>query len=106
MKIGHVDWLLNRIEELEEREKIYKEIIQSYGKIADGFVDDIENLVKRNEHYKQALEFYADEENYKENLISKAEYDADGICISNDEYAPPIIYFDSGEKARKALKGE
>jgi CCR4-NOT transcriptional regulation complex NOT5 subunit len=51
-----VDWLINRVEELEEREKLYKEVIQSYGRLADGFIDDIESLVKRNEHYKQALE--------------------------------------------------
>lgn len=30
---------------------------------------------------------------------------ADGVCISNDEYYPPTIYFDKGETARKALEG-
>lgn len=71
-------------------------------------VQDLKIMLKvlgeRNQRYKQALEFYADEEHYKEKLISEAQYDADGICISNDEYAPPIIYFDSGEKARQALE--
>jgi len=86
-----VKWLINRVEELEEQVKDLKIMLKVLG--------------RQTERYKQALEFYADEEHYKEKLISEAQYDADGICISNDEYDPPIIYFDSGEKARQALEG-
>ena len=85
-----------KIPVIEER---YLELIKLLNK-------DRDRLMKQNKHYKQALEFYADEEHYKEKLISEAQYDADGICISNDEYAPPIIYFDSGEKARQALESD
>lgn len=56
--------------------------------------------------YKQALEFYADEEHYKDKQISKPLCDADGVYISNDVYDPPIIYLDKGETARKALEGK
>ena len=99
MKINHVDWLLNRIEELEKE-------LNKQMNIGLKFEGEANELQKQNKRYREALEFYADEEVYKENLITKAEYDADGVCISNDEYAPPIIYFDRGEKARKSLKGE
>ena len=94
-----VDWLINRVEELEEEND---ELAERVHKLAL----DWSELVDERNRYKQALEFYADEEHYKEKLISEAQYDADGICISNDEYAPPIIYFDSGEKARQALEGD
>ena len=71
-------------------------------------VQDLKIMLKvlgeENQRYKHALEFYADEEHYKEKLISGAQYDADGICISNDEYLPSIIYLDKGETARKALE--
>ncbi|MEN2465934.1 hypothetical protein [Ornithinibacillus sp. JPR2-1] len=89
------EWFLveaSKKEELEERFETLSDIH--------------DRTVEENQRYKQALEFYADEEHYKEKLISEAQYDADGICISNDEYAPPIIYFDSGEKARQALEDE
>ena len=91
-----VDWLIKRVELLgklrEEDSTYYNELLT--------------RVREQNKRYREALEFYANEEHYKEKLISEAQYDADGICISNDEYAPPIIYFDSGEKARKSLKGE
>jgi hypothetical protein len=92
-------WLINRVEELEKEKDEWKDTAQTY------YMTNQE-LREQNKRYKQALEFYADEENYKESLISKAEYDADGICISNDEYNPPTIYFDKGQIARQALEGE
>ena len=71
-------------------------------------VQDLKIMLKvlgeENQRYKHALWFYADEEHYKEKLISEAQYDADGICISNDKYLPPIIYLDKGGIARKALE--
>lgn len=63
----------------------------------------VQELKEQNQRYREALEFYADQTIYKEELINEASYDADGVCISNDEYAPPVVYLDGGEKARKAL---
>src|SRR5690606_35131372 len=85
--LSDIKWLINRVEELEE--EVEKQKNRKYLKMRQR-----DDFMKKAQRYKQALEFYADEENYKENLITKAEYDADGICISNDESAPPIIYFD------------
>ena len=112
---------LNEIEEYSEANQIWDEFFDSvkFNWLIEQAerVQELENHLKlydfwyrtayeQNKRYREALEFYADEEVYKENLITKAEYDADGICISNDEYAPPIIYFDSGEKARQALESD
>jgi len=50
-------------------------------------------LGKRNQRYKQALEFYADEENYMPNVFN--------------QWEPVIkIWKDSGKKARQALGWE
>jgi hypothetical protein len=109
-------WLMEQAEKVEELEleindwrsevqkwqQFYKESEESHSETKELLHSTISEIKR----YKQALEFYADEEHYKEKLISEAQYDADGICISNDEYAPPIIYFDSGEKARQALEGD
>lgn len=108
-----VSWLINRVEELELEINDWRTEVQKWQKYYER--SEERNLktkellrltIGKNQRYRQVLEFYADEENYKEDLISKAEYDADGICISNDEYTPSIIYFDKGEKARKALECE
>ena len=105
-----VDWLIKRVEELELEINDWRAEVQKWQKFykesEESHLETIELLystISENKRYKQALEFYADEEHYKEKLISKAQYDADGICISNDEYAPPIIYLDKGETARKVL---
>jgi hypothetical protein len=103
------DWLIQqaeRVEALEEENRqLYKKNFELMKDNRDWY-KQADSFQKENQRYKHALEFYADEEHYKEKLISEAQYDADGICISNDEYAPPIIYFDSGEKARQALEGD
>lgn len=105
----HVDWLIKQAEKREywmkQHRKRANELEDAYFKI-QLIENQLHQAQAKAERYKQALEFYADEEHYKEKLISEAQYDADGICISNDEYAPPIIYFDSGELARQALEGE
>lgn len=101
----HVEWLIQQAERVQELEEVLLQ--NKYDKaLYEKKVIEWLELKEENRRYKRALEFYADEENYKENLISKAEYDADGVCISIDEYDPPIIYFDNGEKARQALEGD
>ncbi|MEK0285943.1 hypothetical protein [Caldifermentibacillus hisashii] len=108
-----IEWLINRVEELELEVNDWRdEAIKWNIRFRESEESHLEtkellrSTISEIKRYKQALEFYADEEHYKEKLISEAQYDADGICISNDEYAPPIIYLDKGETARKALESE
>jgi len=89
-----INWLIEQAERVQEVEEELKELRAMYS-VVNG-----ERI-----RYKQALEFYADEEHYKDKQISKALCDADGVYISNDEYLPSIIYLDKGETARKALEG-
>lgn len=53
-----------------------------------------EELEAENERYKQALEFYADSESYRQN-----------VTVDHYNYFSDI-FFDGGEIAREALKGE
>ncbi|GEN87226.1 hypothetical protein [Oceanobacillus sojae] len=88
-----VDIVMDYVEELEEKNKFLadnhfqqKELTQSR----------VEKLVKENQHYKEALEFYADEKNYVR------PYDNENFF----DYLPSEMDFDKGERARKELKGE
>ncbi|GGP17418.1 hypothetical protein [Oceanobacillus neutriphilus] len=53
-------------------------------------------VIKQNQRYKEALEFYADEKNYVR------PYDNENFF----DYLPSEMDFDKGERARKELKGE
>lgn len=57
----------------------------------------VQELEQQNKRYKQALEFYADEETYE----TKFATDTDEIF---DPFT--LIELDEGKKARKALEGE
>ena len=61
---------------------------------ADYFGSNIQDLQEQNKRYREALEFYADEENYKP---------FDGIILSNYQNK---VDEDGGEIARKALEDE
>ena len=109
LDISEIDWLLEQAERTVAGEQQYvlklKQRIaileQRNKRISDGAI----KLQEENIQYKQALEFYADEENYKENLISEAEQ-IDGNWVEPAHYEPPIIYFDKGQIARQALEGK
>ena len=81
--VNHVEKLEGEIEgllqTLEDREPYYSNLCLL--------------LEKQNKRYKQALEFYADERNYKERDF--------GIIVQ-----PAIQEGDRGNTARKALEGE
>lgn len=84
----HVDWLINRIEELElevERQKNRK-----YLKMRQR-----DDFMKKAQRYKQALEFYAERDNYQWEVSYRPQQEIDCMVID-----------DSGHTARKALKGE
>lgn len=55
--------------------------------------EEWDELKAENAHLRKALEFYAEEENYKDNVIDQWE----PVC--------PVTQ-DGGEGARRALKGE
>ena len=67
--------------------------------------NNMKQLQKENECYKQALEFYADEETYEPSEVQIGAVTKEGYKISKYKY-DPIINADKGKKARKALKGE
>lgn len=78
-----VEWLINRIEELEKE-------LNKQMNIGLKFEGEANELQKQNKRYREALEFYAESENY---------------CVTfEDDYEP--ILKDNGKIARRALKGE
>lgn len=98
-----------RLEDIKERFVKYEYDYNLNGEDVEWLIEQaerVQELKEQNQRYREALEFYADQTIYKEELINEASYDADGVCISNDEYAPPVVYLDGGEKARKALEGK
>ena len=60
-------------------------------------VERVQKLEQRNKRYREALEFYANEENY---FFDEREYKV-GLGVPESE-----ITIDYGNKARKALEGE
>ena len=75
---GHVDWLINRVGELE----------------------------KQNERYREALTFYAEESNYDYDVkVDSIGYIGDQLEMKFYRLDSEILY-DRGEKARKVLEGE
>lgn len=56
-------------------------------------------LFEQNQRYKQALRFYADEENWTEPSRQQVMMDGDPDIVDG----PPWAIEDSGEKARQAL---
>ncbi|WP_346208375.1 hypothetical protein NSS91_07465 [Caldifermentibacillus hisashii] len=98
-----------RLEDIKEKFMKYEYDYNLSGDDIEWLIEQaerVQELKEQNQRYREALEFYADQTIYKEELINEASYDADGVCISNDEYAPPVVYLDGGEKARKALEGK
>ncbi len=71
-------WLINRVKELED---------------------------KTNQRYKQALEFYADEENYEPLNMEVGAMTKDGYKVAKYR-SEPKIEMDKGQKARQALEGD
>ena len=76
-------WLIKRVEALEEEND---ELAERVHKLAL----DWSELVDERNRYKQALEFYADEDNY---------------CVSLKDDFEPILQ-DNGKTAQQALRGE
>lgn len=93
------DWLIQqaeRVQELEKEKDEWKDTAQSY------YMTNQE-LREQNKRYKQALEFYADEETYEPLEVQIGAVTKEGYKISKCKYEP-IINTDKGKKARQALK--
>lgn len=91
------DWLIEQaelVQELKEKHKEYVSFVESNNYNMDV---EMEKLYKQNKRYREALEFYANEENY---FFDEKEYKV-GLGVPESE-----ITLDYGNKARKALKGE
>ena len=80
--IINIEWLIEQAEKVEE----YKEIIEMTG-------ENYELEQETNKRYREALEFYANRENY-----NPKHYDPN----SDNGYMSTIDY-DEGEKARQTL---
>lgn len=80
-----VKWLINRVEELEQELELEKSTNKDF---EAHLLKQVESAKVQNERYKQALEFYADEENY---------------CVRFEDDYEPILQ-DNGKTARQALE--
>ena len=87
--IYDIQWLIERVEELEELQMESK--LNLLNRIDNSRVEN-QRLKAENERFKQALEFYANEEKYEEILIPSPE------SITQ-------VAEDHGEIAQRALKG-
>lgn len=65
----------------------------------------VQELEQQNKRYREALEFYADEESYEPLEVQIGAVTKEGYKISKYKYDPKINT-DKGKKARQALEGE
>lgn len=66
-------------------------------------ISRVDELEQQNKRYREALEFYADEESYEPLEVQIGAVTKEGYKISKYKYDPKINT-DKGEKARKALE--
>lgn len=88
--------LNKKVQELENANRVLKKANVGSERAKERLRQWIDELEIENEHYREALEFYADEETYE----TKFATDTDEIC---DSFT--LIELDEGKKARKALEG-
>ena len=86
-----IEWLIEQAERVQELESELNKQIE----IGYKFEGEVYDLAKENKRYREALEFYADRENYE-----PEHYDPD-----THDYIS-MIDRDKGTTARKALEGE
>lgn len=82
------EWLINRVHELEE--EVEKQKNRKYIKMRQR-----DDFMKKAQRYKQALEFYAERDNYQWEVSYRPQQEIDCMVID-----------DSGHTARKALEGK
>ena len=91
--------------ELKERVKELEEDIKEWEIVNESWEEINKNLAEQNKRYRETLEFYADKGTYEvvETLPPTDEYHQP---IEPVFKTVPIIYYDKGKEARKALEGE
>jgi DNA integrity scanning protein DisA with diadenylate cyclase activity len=93
----HTDWLIQQAEEKIILEQKVKDLEEQFS-FSENFVDKkFQRLLKENQRYKQALEFYADKENYKTVLENEKEI----VFLEMSK-----IQRGYGDVARKALEDD
>lgn len=88
---NHIDWLIQQAERVEELEKVIGDLDENVAAFETLWLEE----KRKNKRYKQALEFYAERDNYQWEVSYRPQQEIDCMVID-----------DSGHTARKALKGE
>jgi len=88
-----IEWLIEQAERVQELESELNKQIE----IGYKFEVEVYDLAKENKRYREALEFYADRENYKPDPYHYDPYIGEYISM---------IDYDNGATARQALEGE
>lgn len=86
-----IKWLIKQAEQKERFKKLHQNYVTRYTNV----VSENNELNEENTRLREALKFYADEDNY--NLTAEA--DKIALC----EYIH-IVDLDNGDKARQALE--
>lgn len=100
------------LEEIKNRRKKHDmDILPVWAEDIDWLIEQterVQELERKIERYRKVLAFYADKDNYRDMPLFDDEtmYDEDGLMANEQEYAPPAIYYDNGEKARQALESD
>lgn len=87
-----IDWLINRAEKLEKEKDFFR------SNLVKAKANEVV-LRSDNKRYKQALEFYADEENHVDPFLYTRE---DSIPVHDESK----VNEDGGKIARQALTGD
>jgi hypothetical protein len=87
--IKDIEWLIQQAERVQELEQVIGDLDENVAAFETLWLEE----KRKNQRYKQALEFYAHKKNY------------DIKHLSEDEHEIPV-FKDYGEKARQALEGD
>lgn len=88
LKSEDYHWLMEQAERVQELEQVIGDLDENVAAFETLWLEE----KRKNQRYKQALEFYADEKNYCEMI------DPSGVLT--------VIEEDNGEKARQALESD
>jgi hypothetical protein len=86
-----IEWLIQQAERVEELEQVIGDLDENVAAFETLWLEE----KRKNKHYKQALEFYAERDNYQWEVSYRPQQEIDCMVID-----------DSGHTARKALEGD
>jgi hypothetical protein len=99
--IKDIEWLIQQAERVQELEQVIGDLDENVAAFETLWLEE----KRKNQRYKQALEFYADEETYEPLEVQIGAVTKEGYKISKYKY-DPIINTDKGKKARETLGWE